>query len=337
MLGIDPPATAATAEPPLPTTATTATPNNSVTPTRSEPHTNNSVLSDANGVPDLESTDGFNTSYDVTSNNQSISSDNDETSSQTSINEGPIYWTTFNSNLHDPNTGRPKVSPCQCSLHTSAIYNKRLYIFGGYDGSSRTNDFYEFCFEPVRMRGWRVIPPSIIPQGRDARDRDRLNPLNQHHQHQHHHHGDNSPDLHIPTPPNRQTCNNGQIPTPRDRHTAVVYGNGFYVFGGFDGTNRVNDFYCYDFNLRYWSCVEGRGGGRGGNDLELSLPPPPPTNTNNNGVTNGNAAEPVNAPPSPRHSHAAVVHGSNMYIFGGYDGSYRSGKIVLTFNAVDYC
>lgn len=214
MLGIDPPATAATAEPPLPTTVTTATPNNSVTPTRSEPHTNNSVLSDANGVPDLESTDGFNTSYDVTSNNQSISSDNDETSSQTSINEGPIYWTTFNSNLHDPNTGRPKVSPCQCSLHTSAIYNKRLYIFGGYDGSSRTNDFYEFCFEPVRMRGWRVIPPSIIPQGRDARDRDRLNPLNQHHQHQHHHHGDNSPDLHIPTPPNRQTSNNGQILHP---------------------------------------------------------------------------------------------------------------------------
>ncbi|CAN0407384.1 unnamed protein product, partial [Hapterophycus canaliculatus] len=37
---------------------------------------------------------------------------------------------------------------------------------------------------------------------------------------------------------------------------------------------------------------------------------------------------PVNAlsgsPPSPRHSHASVVHGNSMFVFGGYDGSYRS-------------
>jgi leucine-zipper-like transcriptional regulator 1 len=30
------------------------------------------------------------------------------------------------------------------------------------------------------------------------------------------------------------------------------------------------------------------------------------------------------SPPSPRHSHAAVVYQDSMYIFGGYDGSYRS-------------
>ena len=29
-------------------------------------------------------------------------------------------------------------------------------------------------------------------------------------------------------------------------------------------------------------------------------------------------------PPSPRHSHASVVHGGSMFVFGGYDGSYRS-------------
>lgn len=29
-------------------------------------------------------------------------------------------------------------------------------------------------------------------------------------------------------------------------------------------------------------------------------------------------------PPSARHSHAAVVHGHSMYVFGGYDGSYKS-------------
>lgn len=29
------------------------------------------------------------------------------------------------------------------------------------------------------------------------------------------------------------------------------------------------------------------------------------------------------SPPSPRHSHAAVVHGDCLYVYGGYDGSYR--------------
>ena len=29
-------------------------------------------------------------------------------------------------------------------------------------------------------------------------------------------------------------------------------------------------------------------------------------------------------PPSARHSHAAVVHRNSIYIFGGYDGSYKS-------------
>ena len=38
-------------------------------------------------------------------------------------------------------------------------------------------------------------------------------------------------------------------PSPRDRHVAVVYNNSFYVFGGFDGTSRVNDFYEYSFDL----------------------------------------------------------------------------------------
>ena len=27
--------------------------------------------------------------------------------------------------------------------------------------------------------------------------------------------------------------------------------------------------------------------------------------------------------PTPRHSHAAVVYGDSMFVFGGYDGSYR--------------
>lgn len=82
----------------------------------------------------------------------------------------------------------------------------------------------------------------------------------------------------------------GQLPTPRDRHTSVVYGNAFYVFAGFDGTTRVQDFYEYSFDSAQWQCVAVLGG----------------------------------TAPSPRHSHAAVIYACSMFVFGGYDGSYRS-------------
>jgi len=81
----------------------------------------------------------------------------------------------------------------------------------------------------------------------------------------------------------------GNPPSPRDRHIAVAYANSFYVFGGFDGTSRVNDFFSFDFSSMAWREVP---------------------------VTSGQ-------PPSPRHSHAAVVHNHSMWVFGGYDGSYK--------------
>lgn len=39
----------------------------------------------------------------------------------------------------------------------------------------------------------------------------------------------------------------GAPPSPRDRHVAVVYKDSFYVFAGFDGNSRVNDFIEYNF------------------------------------------------------------------------------------------
>jgi len=39
----------------------------------------------------------------------------------------------------------------------------------------------------------------------------------------------------------------GDIPSPRYGHTAVVYKEMMYVFGGWDGTRTLNDFYQYSF------------------------------------------------------------------------------------------
>lgn len=85
------------------------------------------------------------------------------------------------------------------------------------------------------------------------------------------------------------SATSSQSPRPRDRHVAFAFGNSFYVHGGFDGTARVSDFWCFDFSSMTWREVVVLAG----------------------------------VPPSPRHSHSAVVHRHSLYIFGGYDGSYK--------------
>jgi len=87
-------------------------------------------------------------------------------------------------------------------------------------------------------------------------------------------------------------------PSPRDRHVATVFGDALYIFGGFDGLARVNDLHSFDLVSNVWRQVP---------------------------VTSG-------VPPTPRHSHAAAVYHSSMFIFGGYDGSYRSDLHEFNFS-----
>mmetsp|Transcript_27678 Transcript_27678/g.27541 ORF Transcript_27678/g.27541 Transcript_27678/m.27541 type:complete len:104 (+) Transcript_27678:79-390(+) len=44
-------------------------------------------------------------------------------------------------------------------------------------------------------------------------------------------------------------------PISRDRHVAVVYNRSIYIFGGYDGFNRVNDFYEYNVDTESWQEV----------------------------------------------------------------------------------
>jgi len=70
----------------------------------------------------------------------------------------------------------------------------------------------------------------------------------------------------------------------------VAYANSFYVHGGFDGSARDASLFAFDFSTMAWREVVAHAG----------------------------------RPPSARHSHAAVVHGHSLFVFGGYDGSYKS-------------
>jgi hypothetical protein len=56
------------------------------------------------------------------------------------------------------------------------------------------------------------------------------------------------------SPPSRATMRvqDGSTSTPRHRfcHVGVCYDHAFYVFGGYDGANRLNDFISFDFGLQ---------------------------------------------------------------------------------------
>ena len=87
-------------------------------------------------------------------------------------------------------------------------------------------------------------------------------------------------------------------PPPRDRHSAVIYENKFVVFGGFDGVTRVDDLHYFDLDLQMWKTIVEYNG----------------------------------TPPTARHSHSAVIWKQSLFIFGGYDGSYRNDFYEFNFS-----
>ncbi|KAH0621287.1 hypothetical protein JD844_022409 [Phrynosoma platyrhinos] len=50
----------------------------------------------------------------------------------------------------------------------------------------------------------------------------------------------------------------GGNPGPRHGHSAVVYGNGMYLFGGLMGLSEQKDFWKWDFMAANWSCIRRR-------------------------------------------------------------------------------
>ena len=119
------------------------------------------------------------------------------------------------------------------------VYKESIFIFGGYDGFNRVNDFYEYN---VTSRSWQ----EVLYQGRST------------------------------------------APSPRHSHSAVVYKDSMYVFGGYDGKYK-NDFFKFDFLNNDWSeiCPESS----------------------------------ASVWPKARYRTYCIVYKDKMYIFGGHDGS----------------
>lgn len=135
------------------------------------------------------------------------------------------------------------------------------------------------------------------------------------------------------------------MPSPRRAHTACLYKNGIYVFGGGDGVRALNDIWRLDVsdpNKMSWKLISppsppttGGGGGGGsvggggtsssGSGSGSGSGSSKDGNGNGSGNSNGGAgasasASAVGKVPKARGYHTANMVGSKLIIFGGSDG-----------------
>eukprot|EP00397_Hematodinium_sp_SG-2012_P039098 GEMP01042634.1.p1 GENE.GEMP01042634.1~~GEMP01042634.1.p1 ORF type:complete len:502 (+),score=78.77 GEMP01042634.1:151-1656(+) len=258
----------------------------------------------------------------------------DEESSDGVINQ----WTVVHF------TGNP---PRQRSLHVGIVVNDGLYIFGGYDGSNRVNDFYKFDFKTSR---WSLImATSPLPSARDRHitvsyqqciyifgGYDGNNRVNDFWQ--------------FDTISETWSLveGGGTPPTPRHSHSGIEYNGSMYIFAGYDGNYR-SDFHQFDFATKKWSIVSVKGAAPKARYRTSAV-----AYKNKMLVVGGHdGAKHLNdfyqfnfdtlvwsliefsgstLPPSPRDSHSAVIFGDSMYLFGGSTGAARNDLYEFRFD-----
>ncbi|CAK4608420.1 hypothetical protein LEN26_013727 [Aphanomyces euteiches] len=199
-----------------------------------------------------------------------------------------LYYFNFETRRWSEMPALSSLRPESRTDHIMVLHEADIYIFGGYNGSSRFNNMYRY---ELSAKTWnKVDAQGMVPSGRFGHSgavymhhlivfggwdgRDTLDDLHQY-------------DFKSNTWSPITTA--GRSPPHRYRHTAVVYGDSMFVFGGVDKAHsRFNDLQRLDLTTKTWTEV----------------------------YTTGYV-------PSSRTFHRAVVVTSRMYLLGGYDGTDR--------------
>lgn len=237
-------------------------------------------------------------------------------------------WSTVTVSAGSPPTPRHS--------HSAVVYKDGMYVFGGYDGSYRS-DFHCFNF---LTRSWSQVPAvGAIPRARYrgtcvvSGDLMILHGGHDGSRHQQ--------DTHVFDFNTNTWCalvTEGPVPSPRDSHIAVVYGKSMYLYGGSTG-NAMGDFHELKLEFRrIWSPVQTSMMLQPGSNGNTS------TGSNNSSTSSsigsrmainsassrergisGEATDlsTIGITPGPRFCHVGVVYDGSLYIFGGYDGSSR--------------
>ncbi|CAM9089696.1 unnamed protein product [Chrysoparadoxa australica] len=227
----------------------------------------------------------------------------------------------------------------------SVVVGKQMYVFGGYGGKGRLDDFYSFDFD---SKVWNVVESYGPSPG--VRENNGVVEYNGCLYLFGGYNGSNwLQDLHEFSLKTRtwrcvEPANPQEVPVSRFGYVSAAHGNFFVLFGGYDGTTWLNDVHRFDFSTSMWEavcttgdipsirscpswCKEGSTvwvfGGYDGvqrmNDLyALDLE----TYSWRKIVGQGDV-------PSPRYFHSCAIHNGNMLVIGGYDGTQRLNDMYL--------
>jgi len=171
--------------------------------------------------------------------------------------------------------------------HKCVLYDGSLWFIGGYNGLDYTNDIYQYNPETktsslVEATGERFSPRSALTV---VVWKDKLYTFG----------GWNGfskawyNDVHkfeFATKTWSKVSAKGTVPPQRTSHTAVVWKDKMYTFGGFSGEHYLNDLYEFDLETETWKDVTTQSTGER---------------------------------PEPRSRFCAAVHGDTMYILGGWN------------------
>ena len=254
--------------------------------------------------------------------------------------------------LVDPASARPRNSqfsrcwrqvnctgqiPGPRSGAASVIVSNRMFMFGGYGGSGRLDDFYEFNFDTkVWQRAEYTGPSPGVRENNGVVEYkgclylfggyNGSQWLNDFHE------------FNLDTSVWRMVEPNGPAPASRFGYVSVVQGSCFVLFGGYDGTTWLNDMHEFNFESMAWAPVSATGqipsirscpswckeadsvfvfGGYDGvqrmNDFfECNL-----------ATYTWRQIPCAGTVPSPRYFHACAMYSNCMYTFGGYNGTER--------------
>lgn len=107
----------------------------------------------------------------------------------------------------------------------------------------------------------------------------------------------------------KPTVVGGTTPSKRRAHTACLYRNGIYIFGGGDGVRALNDVWRLDVSELSQGKVSWK----------LISSPSTPSDTTT-AEASRRQEKIINPKPKPRGYHTANVVGSKLIVFGGSDG-----------------
>lgn len=191
--------------------------------------------------------------------------------------------------------------------------SSRVYLFGGYNGTSWLNDLWMFDIDTQR---WTCIQESSDPRADDTQSAL----------------GDPMPSL--------VTADGvrGRVPSRRFGYVSVVHNHKFVLFGGFDGSRWLNDTYEFDFETKTWREIAARGalpsvrscpawakddthvyiqGGYDGVERKADF------FACDLATYTWTEMPCLGTPPSPRYFHSCCLYGNKMYLYGGYSGNER--------------